>query len=193
MRALRSLRQLLALLPLAGCAGSDPVAPTPIGTAAEAREVLIAISQVSSLDFRFLLEPPAPIEGQAHATLDTFTDSVPCPVGGQNIVSGFMDFEESGEVDIVLRDEFRGCVVEDGDGREWRFDAAPFLRAHLQMLAPEGDVLVFVGSVVGAVRYASGDVTGVCVIDLLLATPDNLEAAGTFCGHPLAALRDAGG
>lgn len=193
MRVLRSLLPLALSLTLAGCDASDPVAPKPSLSAQEARELLVALSGVSSLDYRFLLEPPGPVEGQAHATVDTFTDSIPCPAGGMAIVTGFMDFEESGEVDIVVRDDFRGCSVEGEDGRVWRFDAAPSLRAHLQMLAPEGDVLVFVGSIVGAVRVTYDDVTAICSFDVLLATPNDLEATGTVCGHSLAALRAAGG
>jgi hypothetical protein len=191
MHLMRRLLPVVLLLSFTSCGTPDPVGPAPSLSAPEARALLVALSGVSSLDYRFLLEPPAPIEGQAHATVDTFTDSIPCPAGGMAIVTGFMDFEESGEVDIVLRDDFRNCMVEDEDGRIWRFDAAPFLRAHLQMLAPEGDVLVFVGSVVGAVRFTSDDASGVCSFDVLLATPDDLEATGTVCGHALQTLRDA--
>lgn len=192
MHLMRRLLSFFLPLSLAGCGAADPVGPAPSLSVAEARELLVALSGVSSLDYRFLLEPPVPVEGQAHATVDTFTDSIPCPAGGMAIVTGFMDFEESGEVDIVVRDDFRGCMLEDEGGRIWRFDAATSLRAHLQMLAPDGDVLVFVGSVVGAVRFTSGEVAGICSFDVLLATPENLEATGTVCGHAVAALRDAG-
>lgn len=198
-------RAIPALLLLAACdsaASEPPLAPPPPPslTPAVAREVVRALSTVTSVNIAAILQgtntPDLATTAKhqlPHATTtDFFTDTVPCPASGNTIVRGRISFDSAGLSSFDYRDDFRGCGTVDADGDEWNFSAELPLHTFMRILTQtEPDAPWLEGFIIGVVRFERGTLEGRCSFAVQVSSVgDAVEFGGTVCGHPIAALRD---
>lgn len=185
------------LLPFAACGDTAPTAaPPPPAAIAEPlrRELIEALSQISSTDLSALLYPAPPAATSLGASADVLVDTVPCPLAGVNILTSLIDFSApDGTIVFDFHDDFRACATPHAAGREWRFTAMTPLRHDMALLPAEDESEPwFRGSITGSLRFEVDTLDGRCDFALqMLGIGEDFAVSGSVCGAEVATPIDA--